>query len=519
MQQGQTVKEGTMDIKIGSTASTGALKPTKVSMIKQDPSVTEVPMEVVTLGVRRGDKPSTKDYAITDSVKADANGEYVLDPKTDPTGFASVNVMANLQTGLDAFLPYCDQDKVPKTWWKFGPTELKIYAFDRKDEPNAFFNPMPFLDNGKVVMPGTHFGVFQDPKTKETIYAAHSGEVTGHEGGPGHATLNRFRPNYMRSMGSEVRAYHEAFGDVSAMLTQLKNPAVLDLVARQTGGDLSKHNAISDLGEQFGAAINDYVEAQGGPKDYTGGGFVRTAINDLKWADPSTLPDRPDPSHPDQLSSEAHDFSRLWTGAVYSILGQDVAEKMSGGMDAKSALAAANEDMLKIYGKLTSNTSPEGDFTYADMARAMIKADELVGTNLGNLIAQEMTRREILPEGASLVSRDIEVPRGSYDVDFNFSGNEKAFQGTQLANLGNFSMVAPQSGEPSRSLRDDDHPEAKDKLASDLARLARQDKILFTTPDQRKEDVRLFGKDGEPYVAMVSWENGQAKLEPVPILG
>ena len=503
-----------------AAASAGTFTPTKIGMVKQDPSVTEVPMEVVTLGVNRGDKPATKDYVVTTSVTPDANGEYVLDPKKDPTGFGAVNVLANLQTGFDAFLPYCDADKTPKTWWSHGPQQLDIYAFDRKDEPNAFFNPMPFMDHGHIVKPGTHFGFFTDPATKETIYAAHSGEVTGHEGGPGHATLHRFRPNYMRSAAPEVRAYHEAFGDVSAMLTQLKNPGVLDAVARQTGGDLSKHSVISDLGEQFGKAINDYVVAQGGPKDYTGGPFVRTAINDLKWADPETLPDRPDPKHPDQLSSEAHDFSRLWTGAVYSILGQAVKDRMAHGEDAKSAIAHANEDLLKITGKLTSNTSPEGDFTFADMARAMIKADSLVGTKLGPTITAEMTRRSILPQSMGLRNdEDLALPSGSYDVDFSFSGKENAFKGTQLENLGGFSMVAPQSGQPTRSLLRDDHDEARTKLAGDIARLARQGKVLFTTPDQNPKDISLFDKDGEPYAAQVTWQNGQAKIEPVMIMG
>lgn len=486
--------------------------PTQVSINRQDPSV--MPSETVTIGVSRGDKPASNDYAVADSVRPDSAGQYLLDPKTDPKGFASMSVLGNLQTGLDAFLAYCDQDKTPSTWWKGGPTQLDIYAYDRKDEPNAFFNPFPFKDRGKIVPPGTHFGVFADPKTNETIYAAHSGEVTGHEGGPGHATLHRFRPNYIRSMNSEVRAYHEAFGDVSAMLTQLKAPSVLDRVVEQTGGDLSKHSIVSDLGEQFGKGINHYIEDKGGPKNSTGGDFVRTAINDLKWQDPDTLPPRPIPG---RLSSEAHDFSRVWTGAVYSILSQAVKDRMAAGADARSAIAAANEDLLKITGKLTSNTSPEGDFSFADMARSMIKADEMVGTNLGGLIRTEMARRDILPTAAGLVER--EIPSGSHDLEVNFHGREQAFAGTQLANLGGFTAVVPLSGEKSTRLTPEDTSKAEGDLARNLGRLARQDKILFTTPDQKPENISPFDQEGEPYVAMVTWQDGKARLEPVTILG
>ncbi|MBS2038337.1 hypothetical protein JST97_25360 [bacterium] len=486
-------------------------QPTPVAMNPQDPAI--LPAETVTISITRSDKPSTKDYQVTDKVKADAKGGYVLEARTDPTGYASMNVLANLQTGLDSFLPYCDQDKIPATWWDGGPQKLDIYAFDRQNEANAFFNPFVFDDHGKRVGPGVHFGVFSDPQTKEKIYAAHSGEVTGHEGGPGHATLHRFRPNYIRSMDPEVRAYHEAFGDVSSILTQLKNPRVLDLVARQTGGDLSKHNAVSDLGEQFGVAINHLIESKGGPKQMTGGDYVRTAINDLRWQDPNTLPPRPDPKNPEQLTREPHDFSRVWTGAIYSILSRAVAQRISQGADAKTAIAGANEDLLKIYGKLTSNTSPEGDFSYADMAGAMLQADQMVGTRLGGIIQDEMTRRRILPAQSNLSLRSI--PQGSYDLDIRFSGKEADFAGTPLESLGSFSMQAPQSGR-GLGFGQDDHSHVRQKLARNLGQLARHGQILFTPPGQKAESP--FDKNGQPYVAQVTWENGQARLEPVMVL-
>ncbi|MFN8610921.1 MAG: hypothetical protein U0931_25490 [Vulcanimicrobiota bacterium] len=501
-----------MLIQPATFAAPGKPQPTRVAMNPQDPAT--MTTETVSLSISRSDKPSTKDYQVTDKVKADSRGEYVLDRKADPNGYASMNVLANLQSGLDAFLPYCDRDKTPGNWWPDGPQKLDIFAYDRQNEANAFFNPFTFDDHGKRVPPGVHFGVFADPKTNEKIYAAHSGEVTGHEGGPGHATLHRFRPNYIRSMNPEVRAYHEAFGDVSSILTQLKNPRVLDLVAGQTGGDLSKHNAVSDLGEQFGVAINHLVEAQGGPKQMTGGDYVRTAINDLKWQDPNTLPPRPNPKNPGQLSREAHDFSRVWTGAVYGVLARATALRMSQGAQAKEAIASANEDLLKIYGKLTSNTSPEGDFSFADMAQAMLQADQMAGTQLGEIIQSEMNKRNILPTDAGL---SLRAPtQGSYDVDFSFSGREAAFAGTSLESLGGFSMEAPQSGQPRLGVNPDDHSQARIKLAENLGQLARDGRILFTNPGQKPDS--LFDRNGQPYIAQVTWDNDQARLQPVMIL-
>lgn len=43
--------------------------------------------------------------------------------------------------------------------------------------------------------------------------------------------------------------------------------------------------------------------------------------------------------------------------------------------------------------------------------------------------------------------------------------------------------------------------------------------MLFTTPEQKPADNGNFDKNGEPCAAQVIWVNGQAKLEPVMIMG
>ncbi|MBT9582086.1 hypothetical protein IV102_01985 [bacterium] len=71
-------------------------------MNPQDPTI--LPSETVTLGVNRSDRPSPQDYAVADAVKPRA-GNVVFCGTV--VGRASVSVLANLQTGFDAFLPYC----------------------------------------------------------------------------------------------------------------------------------------------------------------------------------------------------------------------------------------------------------------------------------------------------------------------------------------------------------------------------------------------------------------------------
>lgn len=496
------------------SAAPSAFKPTQLSRLEQDPLV-GLPVETVTLDIQKTDANhiASKDFKLNDPVVAAADGSYGANPNetTELKQAFAVSTLASAQRIFDTFTPYCDN--LPKNWLPLT-SQLQINSFDRKDEPNAFFNPMPFPDHGHIVMPGTHFGYFKDPKTGDTISAAASSEVTSHE--VGHAILNRFRPNYFHATGPEPHAFHESFGDVAAMLTALKDPAVVAKVAEQTNGDLTIPNIASNTGEQFGKAINDYVVAQGGPKDYTGGDYVRTTINpNLKWAPMNTLSDKPAPGNADTLSTEPHDLSRLWTCSVYEILGDMVKQDMAGGADAKTAISAATDSMLKIYGKMISTTSPEGEFTFADMAKAMVKADEQTGGKFGGLITKVMTDRQILPTVSSLM--DEELPKGSYPATFSFTGNEGALKNTGLANLGGFSIDTVLSGEPSRDLVEDDS--AKNDVADNVARWDRQGKILYTTPGQDPATIGAFQPNGEPYMAKVVWDGGQAKLERLPIFG
>src|SRR5690606_11574372 len=106
--------------------------------------------------------------------------------------------------------------------------------------PNAFYARQ---------MKGIHFF---DVKGTST---GNSGEVVSHEAG--HAILDAIRPNYLGGTGAETGAFHEAFGDVLAMLMTLGNDQAVDKIVAQTeGGDLStKRNALSDMGEDFGNQI------------------------------------------------------------------------------------------------------------------------------------------------------------------------------------------------------------------------------------------------------------------------
>ncbi|MHB2021452.1 MAG: hypothetical protein ACYCW6_31360, partial [Candidatus Xenobia bacterium] len=303
----------------------------EVSYNPQDSTVMDA-QPIIIHGVSEGPQ--------TDKVKLKAkltpvNGQYVYDP-TDAQYHGAVS-FATVNHTIDVFSQALGH---PIDWAFRGKLGIKP---DDGKMLNAYYQRFD---------KSLHFFHDTDKVSGQTVYSADSGEVVSHE--TGHAMLDGLRPAYMESWSPDPAAFHESFGDVMALMVALQDDRVLDRVVQQTGGDLSKPNIAANLGEQLGVAINDNAG-----KNVTGGNYTRTAINDFTWQDPSTLPDKGDATH---LGSEAHSFSRLWTGAIYKVLTGMVNENLKAGQAPKDAIKNADTELLKLYANLFK-TAPEGDFT------------------------------------------------------------------------------------------------------------------------------------------------------------
>ena len=365
----RTHDSGNLAVPIQPAAPTP--RPTQIGIMLQDPGVAEAHVDVVTLDLAaEGNRPASKDFELVFPLEPGPQGNYVYD-LSHRESLLPASVLGNLQRSFDIFTSYCDQ--VPPTWAN-GQQRLPIY-------PDYGVGLEAHYAGGGMNESEAGLYFFHQGEA----YTGMSGEIVCHEGG--HAILDRFRPKYRRQGGLEAEAFGESFGDVLSMLVNLKDPKIADQVARQTGGDLSRHNVVSDFGEQFGQAL----KPDGPP-------WLRSAINSYRWEDPEGLP--PQPTQPDQLSKEIHSFSQIWTGAVYDMMGAMVAEKIQAGAAPAAALADAAEDMLKIYGKMISRTAPLGDFRYEDMAQSMVQADQLLGGRWGERIEKTFQDRHILPAPA-----------------------------------------------------------------------------------------------------------------------
>jgi hypothetical protein len=179
------------------------------------------------------------------------------------------------------------------TTWQAGPT-LPV-RLDAGDRLNAVYT------RGDLRFFHTSVG-------GTMVYTGESPDVVSHE--LGHAVLDAIRPQLWDAMSHEVAAFHESFGDMSAILTALQQPAVREEVLAETGGALYRSNRLSRVAEQLG-----WGQRQRQPCSAEGD-CLRNAVNCFSYQPPASLPIT---APAVLLSSAAHSFSRVFTGAFFQM--------------------------------------------------------------------------------------------------------------------------------------------------------------------------------------------------------
>ena len=207
-----------------------------------------------------------------------------------------------------------------------------------------------------------------DPVTKKVVYAADSCDVVAHEFG--HSLLDCIRPDLWSMQCLEVWSFHEAFGDITAILTTMNYDEVLKMALEQTGGDLMKSNVISRLAEQLGNAIYHAVGGRNGFHEDS----LREANNKFIYQIPENLPQStPD----DQLAAECHSFGRVFVGAYYEIISKIFMKENTTG-DPLAALKKTRQVAAEMltHGVCLAAASPR---FYDSVARSIIAYDLRTG--------------------------------------------------------------------------------------------------------------------------------------------
>ena len=254
---------------------------------------------------------------------------------------------------------------------------LRIYPHALREE-NAYYSPV------KV---GLLFGYFRaaedDPADHVPggmVFTCLSHDIVAHE--TTHALLDGMHRNFLKPTNRDVRAFHEAFADIVALMQHFTFPEILRHQIASTRGDLrNQESLLGELAGQFGRASGMH-------------GALRYAIGEIdekgKWR-----PREPDPAEYDNVL-ESHDRGGILVAAVFdAFLGiygartADLVRLASGGSGLLQAGAALHPDLV---GRLAAEAAkaaqhvltmciraldycPPVDITFGEFLRAVITAD------------------------------------------------------------------------------------------------------------------------------------------------
>lgn len=226
-----------------------------------------------------------------------------------------------------------------------------------------------------------------DPVTKKDIYTSNSSDIVSHE--IGHAILDTIRPDFYNVQALEIWAFHEAFGDIHAIINNLQHEKVIDVLLEQTKGNLRQSNCITKVAEEMGNAI---YHITGGKLGHSSAS-LRDLFNDFKYSDPKKLPKS---GFDNQLTAEPHNFSRVFSGAWYDIL-VSMYENLKTTLKPKEALIAAR-DILSSYTYKALLIVPNTIKFYDAMAKAMLIIDKNNKYKFNKVMNDVFIKRQILKE-------------------------------------------------------------------------------------------------------------------------
>ena len=337
-----------------------------------EPEVIELPKELV------GDRLSSERLKTQDPAPiaiADPDGNYNYDIGTPQFDQANAHgIVANTLMMYDRYLG-------TQARWSFrGPLRVIPHKGEGK---TAYFSRWDRSIN---------FFEWNSPSLGKRVTTAQSADVIAHE--IGHAVWDGLRPR--AGYSGEAGAFHEAFGDCSALLHALQQESNITKALEQNGGDLRNPSLVSRMAEEFGSGFNkEDKDPNNDDRQY-----YRTALNEFKYIDPKLLPDDdyPPTVPEDVLTREFHSFSRVWSGAFYRMLTALYDGEKNGGAQPVDALKTATDKLGNVWGKALNELPPTG-IKFKVVSEAMLKTAAQSG-DLATFdrLAAVMVDRDLLDE-------------------------------------------------------------------------------------------------------------------------
>lgn len=306
-------------------------------------------------------------------VLEDGNLSYQIPGKQVPLGFYSAGT-ANFRywTAVEALRRGADfwQARIPDLKWHMGP-KLTV-VLDEGVDLNAYYDR-------------TALKFFHGRSSEGVVYSGESPDILCHE--MGHAILDALKPELWNVGSQEVAAFHESFGDMSAILSALQLPVMRAAVISETDGRINRNSRLSRMAEQLGQAIRENYPDAVDPD------CLRNASNRFMYKAPMLL----DASGPASvLTSEPHSFSRVFTGAFLdAIAGMLLATARDQAAPTDDELLEVSEQMGDILAAGVRDASVVSNF-YSQVAGSMVQAAGRINAGYPRPLKAAFVRRGIL---------------------------------------------------------------------------------------------------------------------------
>lgn len=362
-----------------------------------------------------------------------SNGDWIYSPEDER--MAATTAYVAVRSTLDAAEDLLRM-KIP--WGDGKRLEVGKYETDSYNL-NAHYDPTTrSLSIGHAIQPGADQTEAFDPTFRSENLAynlALAPDVLAHEAG--HAVFDVLKPITALELSSHTdkASLNEGIADCFAFLTALKQGTVLGRALSDTALDLSRPNALSEIGDSLGE-----VFAYGGmPSD----GPLRSLINS-KVREPGKV-------------YEEHEGGEIIGGAFYDLFLAIHAQNAKLNTPRSQALSAG-DSAGAIFLNALKFTPDDGNLSFEDFGRGVVLAAlKLSGGKYQGQVRDVLVKRNLL--SASEV--DATIARHAQRQQFPLRIDPSTFVGKAQAEAllpelrQTFGLKADAVLEPSRVERDD----------------------------------------------------------------